>query len=242
MTAKELYEKAISEPMYATYVRQEKQKHLKLAQEYYLGEKAYYEKVKFDIVEGLSDNDFFTAWANNGYKNIFEEPTVTNVFAWVDYFIEEDSKSERPELVAKYRKKVEERYCKKFSEFSGESTIYYWLQKQIDSLTDNYSDYFASRTALKEYEKVENQLMNKGYFDPQKGWIKNVVALQALIKKLYTHHYFNRKYTGAANPYKGLYPFIEQHFHITVNQNFEKARMERVEVQFYIRDIAIKPL
>lgn len=246
MTAKEIYEKVILDPMYATCNKLERERHSKLAQIYHLGEKAYYEKAKYDIVERLSKNDFFTTWVNNGYKNIFEGKTANNVFAWVDYFLDEPqreySESENPDIVARLRKKTESRYYHQFIAFLSDSAIYYWLQEQVDLLTDSYADYFASRNALRAYEKVENQLIEKGYYDSQKGWLNSVVSLQALIKKLYIHHYFKSSYTGAANPYKKLYPFIEHHFHISVNQNFEKARMEKVEVLYYIQDIDIKPL
>lgn len=245
MTAQELYEKAISEPIYSTHIRVQLTKHLHLAPMYPLGEKAYYEKAMYDILQDLSINHFYTTWVNNGYKNIFEGDVAKNVFAWVDDFIKNNSEeeSENPKVVAKLRKIDENFYRKQFSEFSSSSTIYYWLQKRLNLLTDAYSNYFASRKALNEYEKVENQLVEKGYYDYQKGWLNNVVTLQALIKKLYEHHYFSKIYTGkTSNPYKGLYPFIESHFHINVGQNFERSRVLKVETLYYIKDIYIKPL
>ncbi len=245
MTAQELYESAINEPMYSTYIRIELTKHSQLAPMYPLGEKAYYEKAMYDILQSLSGNHFYTTWVNNGYKNIFEGDVAKNVFAWVDDFIKKFSReeSEDPKVVASLREIDEDFYRKQFSEFSSSSTIYYWLQERLNSLTDAYSNYFASRKALNEYEKVENQLVEKGYYDHQKGWLKNVVTLQALIKKLHLLHYFSKTYTGkTSNPYKGLYPFIENHFHINVGQNFEHRRMSKVELSYYIKDIYIKPL
>lgn len=254
MTAKEILEKVKNDSSIELYIQTIIRRHQQLVSSYPSGEKAYYMNERYKIVKKMEQNLFFTTWINSGYENIFAGEGVQSVLSWIDMEIQEyvdELKQEVQEVgisisdekLEEKRKRKEERFSTIISNFFFHYGVYKWLDSQLKELTDDHEKYFASKRALHEYNKIEYQLIEHGFYDTKQGWLKNIVTLQALIKRLYRYRYFNVNCTGkSSNPYKGIYSFIETHFKIPPRQNFEKKRMSRIDESYYISSIEITPL
>lgn len=93
---------------------------------------------------------------------------------------------------------------------------------------------------VKEYYKIEQQLIENELFDYDTGWKGTTIELQALILKLRLNCYFNKNKIFK-HDYKQIQPLLDRYKKKYIQQ-FEAARINKIEDNKYLPQIRITPI